>query len=172
MTEDEDNPSGANWEMNFTVDGKLTIPTTKGSLSNALSVFATVTQIMADFIKTHPEARTILFSAKLAEPSRVKLYDRLAMKMPQLGFKLDRSGDAHGYKIYLFRKIGTKLKENSSAGATCSGSIATASQPMGMLSRNGGGLLSGKPTNEPFPNTPDWIKKSVKQWKRQNKQLR
>ena len=51
--------------------------------------------------------------------------------------------------------------ENASAGATGSGSIATVAQPMGgMQTRNAGSFFSGKYSNDAFPNTPDWMKKS------------
>jgi hypothetical protein len=97
----------------------------------------------------------------------------MAGLMPRLGFKLETSDEGMGHKYYEFYKVGSQnVNENASAGATCSGAIATSTQPMGMLSRNGGALLSGNSTSEEFPNTPDWIKKSVKQWKRQNKNLR
>lgn len=51
--------------------------------------------------------------------------------------------------------------ENASAGATGSGSIAAVAQPMGgMQTRNAGSFFSGKYSNDAFPNTPDWMKKS------------
>jgi hypothetical protein len=43
---------------------------------------------------------------------------------------------------------------------TTSGSIATVSQPMGMVSRSGGSLLSGKYTTDPTPNTPREYKRN------------
>lgn len=47
-----------------------------------------------------------------------------------------------------------------SAGATCSGSIATVATPIGgMQTRNGGSLLTGKYTTDPTPNTPKRMKK-------------
>lgn len=52
------------------------------------------------------------------------------------------------------------IAENASAGATGSGSIATASQPMGgAITRNGGSFFSGKYSNSATPNTPAWMKK-------------
>jgi hypothetical protein len=52
------------------------------------------------------------------------------------------------------------IAENASVGATASGSIAPVSAPLGgMLTRNGGSLLSGKYSNDPTPNTPAWMKK-------------
>jgi hypothetical protein len=50
--------------------------------------------------------------------------------------------------------------ENASAGATSAGSIAVAVQPVGMISRNGGSLLSGKYTYDPTPNTPKEYKRN------------
>lgn len=52
------------------------------------------------------------------------------------------------------------IAENASVGATCSGGVATVAAPLGgMISRNGGNFFSGaKYTNDPTPNTPDWMK--------------
>jgi hypothetical protein len=52
--------------------------------------------------------------------------------------------------------------ENASGGATASGGIAPVSQPMGMVSRSGGSLLTGKYTTEsdPTPNTPKEYKRN------------
>ena len=49
-----------------------------------------------------------------------------------------------------------EIMENASGGATASGGIAPVSQPMGMVSRSGGSLLSGKYVtgSDPTPNTP------------------
>lgn len=59
-----------------------------------------------------------------------------------------------------------KLDENASVGGTSSGSIATVSQPIGGMNRRvqNSSLLSGLLTDEEYPNTPDWIKKSKKLW--------
>jgi hypothetical protein len=48
------------------------------------------------------------------------------------------------------------------ATTSSSGSIATISQPLGMESRSGGSMLSGKYTTDLTPNTPDWMKKLKK----------
>jgi hypothetical protein len=47
----------------------------------------------------------------------------------------------------------------ASAGATTAGSVAAVAQPIGMISRNGGNLLSGKYTTDPTPNTPKEYKR-------------
>lgn len=47
-----------------------------------------------------------------------------------------------------------EIAESASAGATCSGSMSVAEQPMGMISRTGSNLLLGKYTTDPTPNTP------------------
>ena len=52
-----------------------------------------------------------------------------------------------------------EIMETASAGATGAGSVATVSQPMGMITRNGGNLLSGKYTTDPTPNTPKEYKR-------------
>ena len=54
------------------------------------------------------------------------------------------------------------LKENASAGATSSGSVATVSTPVGgVISRNGGSFFSGTKytTDDATPNTPAEYKK-------------
>jgi hypothetical protein len=55
-----------------------------------------------------------------------------------------------------------EILENVSAGATSSGSVATIAQPLGMVARSGGSMLSGKYTTDLTPNTPDWMKKLKK----------
>ena len=47
----------------------------------------------------------------------------------------------------------------ASAGATTAGSMAPMATPMGMITRNGGNLLSGKYTTDPTPNTPKEYKR-------------
>jgi hypothetical protein len=55
-----------------------------------------------------------------------------------------------------------EILENVAATTSSSGSIATISQPLGMESRSGGSMLSGKYTTDLTPNTPDWMKKLKK----------
>ena len=52
-----------------------------------------------------------------------------------------------------------EIRENVS---TTSGAIATVSQPLGMLSRSGGSMLSGKYVtgSDPTPNTPKEYKRN------------
>lgn len=52
-----------------------------------------------------------------------------------------------------------EIVESASAGATSSGSVAVVQQPMGMVSRNGANLMSGKYTTDPTPNTPKELKR-------------
>jgi hypothetical protein len=47
-----------------------------------------------------------------------------------------------------------EIMENASVGSTSSGSVAPVSMALGTQSRAGGGLLSGKYTTDPTPNTP------------------
>lgn len=51
------------------------------------------------------------------------------------------------------------IRENASVGATAAGGIAPVVAPMGMISRNGGSLFTGKYTTDPTPNTPKSYKK-------------
>ena len=50
----------------------------------------------------------------------------------------------------------SEIMETASAGASCAGGIAPVAMPMGMLSRSGGSMLSGKYVtgSDPTPNTP------------------
>jgi hypothetical protein len=58
------------------------------------------------------------------------------------------------------------MNENASVGATSSGSVAPVSMPLGGTISRGGNLLGGKTVSnsDPYPNTPDWIRKAKKQW--------
>ena len=53
-----------------------------------------------------------------------------------------------------------EILENASAATSSAGSIATISQPMGMVARNGGSMLSGKYTTDLTPNTPQEYKRN------------
>ena len=53
-----------------------------------------------------------------------------------------------------------EIMENASAGSTSSGSVAPVSQALGMQSRSGGSMLSGKYTTDPTPNTPKEYKRN------------
>jgi hypothetical protein len=53
-----------------------------------------------------------------------------------------------------------EITESASMGGTSAGSIAPVSQPLGMVSRSGGSLLSGKYSNDPTPNTPKEYKRN------------
>jgi hypothetical protein len=56
----------------------------------------------------------------------------------------------------------SEIVESASAGASTAGGIAPVSMPMGMLSRSGGSLLTGKYTtaSDPTPNTPKEYKRN------------
>ncbi len=53
-----------------------------------------------------------------------------------------------------------EILENVAATTSSSGSIATLSQPLGMVTRNGGSLLNGKYTTDLTPNTPQEYKRN------------
>jgi hypothetical protein len=55
-----------------------------------------------------------------------------------------------------------EIMEDASSGSTGSGSVAVVTQPLGMQTRSGGSMLSGKYTTDLSPNTPDWMKKLKK----------
>lgn len=60
-----------------------------------------------------------------------------------------------------------EIVESASAGATGSGSIAVVNQPLGMQTRAGGSMLSGKYSTDATPNTPPEIKRYKKNARRQ-----
>jgi hypothetical protein len=53
-----------------------------------------------------------------------------------------------------------EIMETASVGSTSAGSIAPVESSLGMLSRNGGSLLSGKYSTDPTPNTPKEYKRN------------
>jgi len=53
-----------------------------------------------------------------------------------------------------------EILENASAATSSTGSIATVSQPLGMIARSGGSMLSGKYTTDLTPNTPQEYKRN------------
>ena len=52
------------------------------------------------------------------------------------------------------------MEDGASTGSTASGSIAPVSMAMGMQTRSGGSMLSGKYTTDPTPNTPKEYKRN------------
>ena len=55
-----------------------------------------------------------------------------------------------------------EIMENASVGSTSAGSIAPVSRALGMQSRSGGSMLSGKYVtgSDPTPNTPKEYKRN------------
>ena len=55
-----------------------------------------------------------------------------------------------------------EITESASAGVSSAGGIAPVVMPMGVLSRSGGSLLTGKYTtgSDPTPNTPKEYKRN------------
>jgi hypothetical protein len=55
-----------------------------------------------------------------------------------------------------------EIAESASAGASSAGGIAPVAMPMGVVSRSGGSLLTGKYTtgSDPTPNTPKEYKRN------------
>jgi hypothetical protein len=54
------------------------------------------------------------------------------------------------------------IKEDASAGSSSAGSVASVAQPLGLISRSGVSMMTGKYTKDFTPNTPDWMKKFKK----------
>lgn len=57
-----------------------------------------------------------------------------------------------------------EIMENASVGASCAGGMAPTETSLGMVSRNGGSMLSGKYVtgSDPTPNTPKELKRYKK----------
>lgn len=53
-----------------------------------------------------------------------------------------------------------EIMENASVGSTSAGAIAPVESALGMQSRSGGSMLSGKYTTDPTPNTPKEYKRN------------
>jgi hypothetical protein len=55
-----------------------------------------------------------------------------------------------------------EIMETASAGASSAGGVAPVAMPMGMISRNGGSMLTGKyvTSSDPTPNTPKEYKRN------------
>jgi hypothetical protein len=55
-----------------------------------------------------------------------------------------------------------EIMETASAGASSAGGVAPVSMPMGMISRSGGSMLTGKyiTSSDPTPNTPKEYKRN------------
>jgi hypothetical protein len=55
-----------------------------------------------------------------------------------------------------------EIMETASAGTSCAGGVAPVAMPMGIQSRSGGSLLTGKYTtsSDPTPNTPKEYKRN------------
>ena len=53
-----------------------------------------------------------------------------------------------------------EIMETASVGGTAAGAIAPVMDGLGMQSRNGGSLISGKYTTDPTPNTPKEYKRN------------
>ena len=53
-----------------------------------------------------------------------------------------------------------EIMETASMGSTSAGSIAPVSTTLGVTSRSGGSLLTGKYSTDPTPNTPKEYKRN------------
>jgi hypothetical protein len=53
-----------------------------------------------------------------------------------------------------------EIMENASVGATSAGAIAPVESALGMQSRSGGSMLTGKYSTDPTPNTPKEYKRN------------
>ena len=53
-----------------------------------------------------------------------------------------------------------EIMENASVGASTAGGMGTTETTMGVISRTGGSMLTGKYTDDPTPNTPKEYKRN------------
>jgi len=88
---------------------KATFGLEKTGKGDAFRIFATVAQILKDYIKEAKfEVGEIYFTGKTKEPSRIKLYDKIARRLGQHipGFEFYGAGDNSVEKGYIFKKTG------------------------------------------------------------------
>ena len=94
---------------------KATFGLEKTGKGDAFRIFATVAQILKDYIKEAKfEVGEIYFTGKTKEPSRIKLYDKIARRLGQHipGFEFYGAGDNSVEKGYIFKKTsGEQVKE-------------------------------------------------------------
>lgn len=86
----------------------------KTGKGDAFRIFATVAQILKDYIaQAKFEVGEIYFTGKTNEPSRIKLYDKIARRLGHYlqGFEFTGSGDNSVEKGYFFKKTGEKVEE-------------------------------------------------------------
>lgn len=89
-------------EIEFTAYPKGKQPTSKLSRDgNAIVVFATVKDIVTKYTKKY-KPKVLRFTAK--EPSRIKLYDRLAEIFRAGGYKPSTEQDSGQGKVYWFER--------------------------------------------------------------------
>jgi len=87
-----------------TPHGIKTAATGKG---DAFKIFATVAAIVKEFLsKTKVTVDALTFTGKTAEPSRIKLYDRIAQNLGKFisGFEFECSGVDGIDKFYYFKR--------------------------------------------------------------------
>ena len=86
----------------------------KTGKGDAFRIFATVAQILKDYIaQAKFDVNEIYFTGKTKEPSRIKLYDKIARRLGQHipGFEFHGAGDNDVEKGYFFKRTGEKIKE-------------------------------------------------------------
>ena len=97
---------GGAWVVNFTrvkPSGAQSIrQTPMGNPAAAVRVFGVVRRLVTKFIATRMPPR-LEFAASSAEPSRVRLYDKLAQQVEGMGYRLKRSVKG-GDVVYEFQR--------------------------------------------------------------------
>jgi flavoprotein len=87
-TQTNDDKGNQVWNVAFRAQkGNRTSHGITGS-GNASQVMAAVIQCIKKWIELYPKVVTFFFSAKLDEPSRVKLYSRMAQSIKVPGWKM------------------------------------------------------------------------------------
>jgi hypothetical protein len=88
-----------------TPEGLALAPTGKG---DAFRILATVAAITREFLaKTKLDVSQLIFKGKAAEPSRIKLYDRIARSLHKFlpGFTAGGEGSEGPHKVYYFDRV-------------------------------------------------------------------
>ena len=115
---------------------------------DAFKVFATVANIIKNYLRQNTDITNFEFSADKDEPSRVKLYHAMAKMMPKFipGWKL--TDVENGYSFHHFQM--SKIRENALS------SLKEYIEESDMIHRNESKEIVTELANKPYPYKADW----------------
>ena len=104
--EDEDKQGHPIWNISFQGDqgGKAAFGITNAG--NAPQVLAMVVQCIKKWLSMYPSVYIFFFSAKTTEPSRVKLYNRMARALITPGWRMYKEMSKTGQLFYFTKDRG------------------------------------------------------------------